>query len=335
MGKRARLAAVSAVHFLVDLACAFWLFRRMEGTAGWAAALLSYNFCAFALQMPLGVLADRWNRSLLLAGAGCLVTGCGFLPLPPPVCVALLGVGNAMFHVGGGLETLSACSRRAGPLGLFVSPGALGLYLGTLLGRGGLTPLYLPPLLLALGAAPLFIAHRTRRPELSADPVPAPGGSAVLPLAALIAVVAVRSLVGMGLDLPWKTGGWGFAAVCALALGKAAGGFLADRFGLGRTALWTLLAAAALFCFADTPLLGLGAVFLFNMTMPLTLYGAARLLPNARGFAFGLLTFALFLGFLPVYFGARLSGGWAAALLAAASAAALIPALGREAERCT
>ena len=35
------------------------------------------------------------------------------------------------------------------------------------------------------------------------------------------------------------------------------------------------------------------------MTMPLSLWGAGRLLPGARGFAFGLLTFALFLGYLP------------------------------------
>ena len=47
----------------------------------------------------------------------------------------------------------------------------------------------------------------------------------------------------------------------------------------------------------------LAAVFLFNMTMPLTLWAAARLLPGAKGFSFGLLTFGLFLGFLPVCLG--------------------------------
>ena len=46
---------------------------------------------------------------------------------------------------------------------------------------------------------------------------------------------------------------------------------------------------------------GTAAVFLFNMTMPITLWAAARLLPP--GLAFGTLTFALFLGFLPVWLG--------------------------------
>ena len=44
-------------------------------------------------------------------------------------------------------------------------------------------------------------------------------------------------------------------------------------------------------------------MFLFNMTMPVTLHRAAMLLPGHRGFAFGLLTFGLFLGFLPAAFG--------------------------------
>ena len=45
------------------------------------------------------------------------------------------------------------------------------------------------------------------------------------------------------------------------------------------------------------------------MTMPITLWAAARLLPP--GFAFGTLTFALFLGFLPPWLGwpALFAGG--------------------------
>ena len=39
------------------------------------------------------------------------------------------------------------------------------------------------------------------------------------------------------------------------------------------------------------------------MTMPITLWAAARLLPGCKGLAFGTLTFALFLGFLPMCLG--------------------------------
>ena len=39
------------------------------------------------------------------------------------------------------------------------------------------------------------------------------------------------------------------------------------------------------------------------MTMPITLWAVARVMPGAKGFTFGLLTFALFLGFLPSWMG--------------------------------
>ena len=78
---------------------------------------------------------------------------------------------------------------------------------------------------------------------------------------------------------------------------------MADRMGATRTSVVTLSLCALLFVFSDHALCGLAAVFLFNMTMPLTLFAMARLFPGARGFAFGALTFALFLGYLPTHLG--------------------------------
>lgn len=48
---------------------------------------------------------------------------------------------------------------------------------------------------------------------------------------------------------------------------------------------------------------GMAGVFLFNMTMPLCLKQMHRQFPQHAGFAFGFLTFALFLGFVPVILG--------------------------------
>jgi FSR family fosmidomycin resistance protein-like MFS transporter len=63
-----------------------------------------------------------------------------------------------------------------------------------------------------------------------------------------------------------------------------------------------LLLASVCYLLSEAAIFGLAAVFLFNVTMPLTLYLLADKFPNQPGFAFGLLTFGLFLGFLPVYF---------------------------------
>ena len=109
-----------------------------------------------------------------------------------------------------------------------------------------------------------------------------------------------------------------------------------DAVGPRRAAGWSLALAAALYLFSGHAAPGLLAVFLFNMTMPMTLWAAARVLPGAKGFAFGLLTFALFIGYLPVYLGwpAVFAQSWACAGAAALSLALLWRPLGREALRC-
>lgn len=67
------------------------------------------------------------------------------------------------------------------------------------------------------------------------------------------------------------------------------------------------------------------------MTMPITLWGAARRLPGARGLAFGLLTFALFLGVVPSLLRYSLlpAGPLSAALAAIVSLPLLLLGLGR------
>ncbi len=111
-------------------------------------------------------------------------------------------------------------------------------------------------------------------------------------------------------------------------LGKTSGGFLYDKLGGFPAAILSLGLAAVLFCFSGTPVCGCAAVLLFNMTMPLTLRAAADLLPGARGFSFGLLTLALFLGFLPEYLRLpSVAAGWTYALACLLSLALLLPAL--------
>lgn len=322
------LAVCCAGHFLVDFGCAFLLFRAFPQETDWAGLLILYNFCAFALQMPLGLLADRWKRDGGVAAVGaCLVAAAYTLTGFPLLAVGLTGLGNAAFHVGAGLETLTDSGGRSGPLGLFVAPGAVGLFFGTLLGKGAALPLWVLPLVLVLTAAALFQV-RTKRSAAQAQTELPKLKVAVLPLAALLAVVVLRSFVGMNLTFPWKgEGQWALILTLALAAGKAAGGYLADRFGVRRVAAASLLLAAVFLLLSGNPVLGTAAVFLFNMTMPLTLWASARLLPGMGGFAFGLLTFGLFLGFLPTAFGAAAIVGGTAAVLSAVSLVLLLPGL--------
>ena len=338
MARKPLLALYSLTHFWVDLSCAFLAFRFLSGSADFLLCLLLYNFCAFALQMPLGLWADGLDRNGVVAAAGCGLTAAAFLVPVPLAAAVIAGVGNALFHLGGGIDVLNTSGKRAAALGVFVSPGAVGLYVGTFWGGGTAISALLPPAgLLILGGGILLLCRRTMGSLRSGNaPVETePVGGSWLPLIPLFLVVVLRSWMGLGQSFPWKAE-WSLSLVAALALGKAAGGFLMDAVGPRRAAGWSLGLAAVLYLFSGDPIPGIFAVFLFNMTMPMTLWAAAKILPGAKGFGFGLLTFALFLGYLPVYLGwpSVFAWPWICAAAAALSLALLWRPLGKEALRC-
>lgn len=348
----------SILHLLVDGLCAIAMFGRYIPQKDGYFYILLYNFCAFALQMPFGVFLDALNLrggkgkvrkqdfAFLTAAAGVLCTVAGAVIHP-----VLLGIGNALFHVGGGLGTIR--EDRAGHwsgrgLGVFVAPGAVGLYLGNLIAvrnpfgvRGlGAGEILLAPvagtadissalrqflqgwnlwylcvsaivlLLLYMGIRCLRRSHMEgveKKPSGNLSGAECslwPGEGAVRLMIGCLMVVILRSYIGLAVVFSWRTGALaGLLSVLALAGGKAAGGFLGAWKGTFRTAVVSLTAAAFCYLFSSLMPVGLAALFLFNMTMPITLYWMICGFQKMPGFAFGFLTFALFLGFLPGYFG--------------------------------
>ena len=313
----------SIAHFAVDLGCAFAVFSSME--AG-AEGYLLYNFFAFAMQMPLGVLADRWGRGKIFAAIGCLLVA--LICCLPSFGIAgamVLGLGNGLFHVGGGVDVIALSGKKAALLGVFVSPGAFGLFIGTML--AGNFPAW-PVVGLNLVLAVLIWLF-CRSVQGADAPLPE---KSVLPLAAaLFLVVVLRSFAGLAASFSWKTGVWSWIAVAAVVLGKTAGGFASDRLGARTAAFLSLGAAAVCFCFSGLAAPGAAALFLFNMSMPVTLWGLAQAMPGHKGFSFGLLTFALFLGFLPTYLGVQSISGYVLAGISLVSAL-LLAALPRKKE---
>ena len=339
MKHKTMLGIYSAAHFWVDLSCAFLVFRTLADTEEFALCLLLYNFCAFALQMPLGLLADKFDRNAPVAAAGCILVALAYLSPLPVLTAVIAGCGNALFHLGGGIDVLNTSQKRAAALGIFVSPGALGLFIGTLWGRGIAIPLWLGPIGLVLMAAFILFPYRSffgslRSGNSPCDTAPVNGYAPLLPL---FLVVVLRSYMGLNQSFDWKgTGHWAVILTVALVLGKMAGGILMDRLGARKTSAITLIAAAILYLFCDVPVLGTLAVFLFNMTMPITLWAAAKVTPGCKGFAFGLLTFGLFIGYLPSWMGlpSILTSPVAYALVALVSLALLWRPLGRDEMKC-
>lgn len=309
-----KTALLSAAHAAVDMCCAALFFSVLKGDSLWLGMVL-YNACAFLCQLPMGVLADRMNRNMLFAAVGCALVALAFgLRSVPILAVIVAGLGNGAFHVGGGIEVLNGSREKAGPLGVFVSPGAIGLYFGRVFSGGMLSlPWLLPLILLLFGAAILFTGRTEYKEGSHNAPLSLETPKGGIPLLALLFfVVVLRSF--MGTTAAFSTGDllssvpsvWaGFLPVLCLALGKTAGGFVADRLRPIPTAIVSLGLCAVLLFFPLHPVCALCALFLFNMSMPLTLFASARLLRGAKGTAFGLLTAALYIGVVPFFLGVQ------------------------------
>ena len=125
------------------------------------------------------------------------------------------------------------------------------------------------------------------------------------------------------MQTPWKIGIFVIFAGIASAVGKLIGGILADRFGSKWTGVLSLVISGCLFCIPNNAIAGILACLIFNMTMPVTLKGAANAIAGYEGFSFGLLTFALFLGYLPKVAGLTISP-WVGAAVSIFSACILL-----------
>ena len=298
-------------HFLVDFSCAYLLLSKQP----YPWLFVVYNFCAFALQMPIGLLADMigYNQKISLLGAGLAASA--YFPIPVTLRVLLLGVGNACYHVGGGREALLT-DKRLLSLGIFVSPGAIGILLGSMCAGTSLFSILIPIAVLILIICLLLFCPKRK------ILIPA-GKPHVRSCVLMFTVVLARSFVGLCMHTPWKTGVFLILAGIASAAGKFLGGLMADRIGSRSTAIASLVISACLFCIPDFAIAGVLGCLFFNMTMPITLKGASVALPGLEGFSFGLLTFGLFLGYLPAVAGFTLPP-WIGAVISLLCAVLLI-----------
>ena len=341
-----RIVAHYAIcHCAVDFACVSIMLTcispALGGSVGKGAlAILAYDMFAFCLQLPLGALLDvrgRFPRAALLSfGLVAAAATAAFFdgPLAAAAATFLAAVGNALFHCAGGIDVLGVSDGHAAPSGVFISTGALGVFLGARAGTV-LEAALIPSVVGLMGICALVIMMLYETPaQLARDeagpaapPAIAPSAAAAIALIAL--TVALRSYVGMVMAFPWKGElALAVAAIAAVVAGKAAGGFLADTVGVARASIVSLGAAAVLFVFSwDVPAAGIAATFLFNFTMPITLITLARLLPDNHGFAFGLASFSLAIGALPAFLGLRTAGGVALSVLSVASLAFLLAGL--------
>ena len=117
----------------------------------------------------------------------------------------------------------------------------------------------------------------------------------------IFAAVVIRSYGGGLIQMPWKAEYFLLPAIAACA-GKAAGGFLADKFGARRIGCLPLIACIPLLCLGyETPAVCAAGIFLFNTVMPITLCAFSDRLRGHPGLAFGTVSLALLIGAIPQF----------------------------------
>ena len=350
--RKGELTILSICHLLVDGVCAAVMLCDLS-LPQLAAAILVYDTCAFTTQALTGMLPDRFGHARLFVLLSAVVLAFGaLLPLSIIPQAVVIGLGNSLFHVSGGYLTLRG-SRTMGPLGVFVAPGAIGLFLGTAFPVLRLPFLLLLLVLAVLDAVPELRPEQFGTPEGNDDVAgdvrlfehfekqaestqvgavstasPLPARETALYAVLLLIAVAARAVGGSAVVFPWKTGlTAGAALTAAVFLGKTSGGFAADRLGLQKVAIFSVLAASLLLIFfPQSMVLSLIGQFALNLSMPITLWLVYRLYPNDPGFAFGLAAAALWPGTLAGKL-IHLTGVWAGLLTFVCFAAGLAAVL--------
>lgn len=323
------LIIVSILHFLVDFLCAGSLviiynhFR--DRFSGFVYVFLVYNCVAFLSQPLFGLLVDHFKgdrlkemlRAFMSLSIGVLMLGFVFLSIqiiliPPPSSILamiigsiFLGIGNALFHVVGGKEALSI-SEKATPGGLFVSTGALGIGLASIM----LIPtieksiqafFYIAAPIMAIVLTIIYLKVVDEPNVLTYEKNDTSKPKALMLIVVLLCLaVGIRSFLGFYASMSETLTGWGAILLLAVAafVGKAIGGIFLDMAGPYFLIGISTLMSIVLSIFLSTSYIDFIFVISFNMMMPLTLDALRKCFPNKEAFAFGLAAAFLIPGYL-------------------------------------
>lgn len=313
---------LTLLHPLVDFCSVAVLVTGGNTVERWFA----YNALAFALQLPLGVALDArpgWLRAgfavgCALAAGGAMAAAFGWTGWLPLVATC---VGNALFHLSAGVSTLERSPGRSGPIGLFISTGALGLMAGQMVVTYGWVRAVVPVAVTLVAGATWQVIRWQRHADMAfssqqvsrshAGCMPLPWVTVVL-----FALIVWRSWAG--LLAGGMASGTGIAFVLAGAAvtwaGKAAGGYAADLLcqfkpfepdsrAFTSRAFVALASAAgsAALCFACSPshvAAWLALLFVAQLATGPVLSLMHEATGRRAGAAFGLNCFGLFTGSL-------------------------------------
>ncbi len=307
MSGRRQLLWFTLIHPLVD-ACSVSVL--VAGGMTWGRAM-AYNAIAFALQLPLGVALDFMRPEVTARCfwlGTCAVSAAAFAAALGFAGWGTLGVacaGNALFHLTAGKRLLEGSGGRSGPMGFFISTGALGLMAGQVWMKSA-AAICLPAFAAALAAC-LVAKNRaengTAQNYAENGAAKSEGARVVggLLLLGLFVLIAWRSWAALAATSLTMAAGVGFAAAGAAATwgGKATGGYLAERLGRWQVTAASVCGSAALafLCSPNSAAAWMALLFVSQLaTGPVVSLVYDRTRRIGGGTAFGLNCLGLFAG---------------------------------------
>ena len=281
-------------HFLVDAICIACLWGpttefcgdTLQNRGMIAVFIGLYNVLAFCTQWLTGLYCDylKNDRIIHIVAAGALVLGATVCRLLPFYGMILISLGNSFFHVAGGRFVILNARGKAGPLGLFVAPGTLGLYIGGILNA---FECIFCILLFVNTVAICVWLQKVVLPEKSQCHH---HGKDYFLVASLVLVCIICRAASGSVPLPGKNISeiLSWLLVLMVFAGKSLGGFIGDRWGYTCIGATALTIGTLLLAFCSDPTKYLAGQLLMNLLMPLTLWQLAKLFPDSPGLAFGL-----------------------------------------------
>ena len=305
------LSSYGFAHMVVDFVCAstvMTIYAKWLLSDQWMFfSILIYNILAFWLQTFFGALTDKFKCPKLVALLGCwfVALWAVVLKICPWCAVALVWIGNALFHVGGWVICIWVNPEKATPSGIFVAPWSIWLLFWIMLWKSwnfvrwhGIVTLLISAILIR------FNPKNDKTYDIvnnfsKENKIKFKTWVWIIALLLLISIV-IRSFVWFIINYPWKI--WTLLIIFTIfvMLGKSLWWVLADKFG--RKKVWVISLLLSLPCLlfgGQSIVFGMIGIFLFNITMPIALIALIKAMPKRWWLAFGLLCMALLIWALP------------------------------------
>lgn len=301
------------VHMLVEIICFAALARTYQLNLIQSAVIaLLYDVIAFCPQFIFGLIHEKYKK-LDLGSIGVAMMLIGLILLDydkygirAVAGIFLIALGNAVIHECGAILTVIGSEGKLFPSALFVGGGSFGVVIGQTIGNQGINKWFL---LIPLVIIEILILMTNKGWLYDNESYPVFDIiNRSLPVWIVIVVAFIvttaRSYLGYAIPIGWKKELWqSFLLFFTMGIGKAFGGWAADRIGAHKTALITILGSIPFLIAGENMMvISIIGVFLFSMTMSITFGMLLSVMGDNPGLAFGVTTMALAFGILPTFF---------------------------------